>query len=123
MANVPLVKAAAEEDLTCYQGSNFYDHYYILDSSGVAISNVGWKARMKAWPKGSPLGATASLALDETSGITLAGVSGEVTFKSTLAQTRAMPPGDYDYQQEFEDAAGNVQTYKKGVLAVNMEIA
>lgn len=123
MADVPFITSPAEDALTCVQGSNLYDHYYILDNSETAISNTGWKARMKVWPKGSPAGTTALLSLDETSGITLAGATGEVTFKSTLAQTRALLAGEYDYQQEFEDASGNVQTLKVGVLTVIVEVA
>lgn len=112
------------QDFFCVAGNTFCDSFTIT-LNGSAVDLTGWKARFSAWPKESPSGTTPSLALTSTpaAGITLGGIAGTVIVKATTAQTRGLTATAYEYQLEFEDAAGDVQTYKSGTLTIEAEIA
>ena len=118
------VRAPARQDLQVVAGNTFLDSFAIT-LNGSAVDITGWKARWSIWPKDSAAGTTATLALTSTpaAGITLGGVLGTVIVKATPAQTRALTQAASEYQFELEDAAGDVQCYKCGVLTLVAEIA
>lgn len=124
MATMIFVSAPGQQDFTCIAGDTFCDPFTIT-VNGTVLDLSGWKARWSLWPRGSAGGTTPTLALTSTpaAGITLGGVLGTVIVKATPTQTRALALQEYTYQLEFEDAAGDVQTYKTGTFTVQAEIA
>lgn len=124
MATMIYLKEPGERDLTAYRGATFYEAFTFYDSNDAAVNLTGWSARFTVWPKNSPDATTASLALTSTpaAGITLGGAAGTVVIKATPTQMTAMPAGQYDYQFEFEDGAGDIQVYYKGTFTVNEDV-
>ena len=122
MTTMVFVEAPGKQDLFTTRGATLYDAFTITYND-VAIDLTGWRARFKCWLHDSAIGTTSALSLDELSGITLGTTSGTVVIKATPTQTRTLSAGRYDYQLEFEDALGNVQTYRTGSLNVEEEIA
>lgn len=111
------------KNYTVVQGQTFYDAFTFLDTLGSPANLTGWKARFTAREKGSTIGSSSSLALTEASGITLGGAAGTVVITATPTITRTMRAVAHEYQFEFEDAAGAIQTYLIGTITVSEEIA
>lgn len=125
MATMIYIEKAAERDLEAYRGVTFYDGFTFYDTADVAVDLTGWLARFTMWRKNSTPGSAAALALTSTpaAGITLGGVAGTVAIVATAAQTEALDSDQYDYQFEFEDAAGASQVYYAGIFDLKEGIA
>ena len=111
---------AANYTITCEQGAAFNLVVTWKDSSGNAINNTGYTAKMQVRQE---LNVTPVATLTtEDSQIILGGSNGQITLKLSTAETVLIEPADYYYDLELADGSGEITRVLEGVFSVKAQI-
>lgn len=106
-------------DFTLPQGST-WDDVWTLKIAGTPVNLTGSTARLQFRKAASS--PTAALSITSSSGITLGGAAGTVTFNVTDTQTSTIDAGIYVYDLEIETAGGVTSRWVEGKVNVSAEV-
>ena len=101
------------------QGST-WDDVWTLKVAGVAYDLTGCTARLQF--RKSFTDQTTALSITSSSGITLGGIAGTVTFNVADTVTAAIEAGVYVYDLEIETAGGVTSRWVQGKVNVSAEV-
>lgn len=107
-------------DFELPQGST-WDDVWTLKVAGVPYNLTGCTARLQF--RKAPTSSTAALSITSSSGMTLGGSAGTVTFNVSDITTSAIPAGIYVYDLEVETAGGVTSRWVYGKVNVSAEVS
>lgn len=111
---------AGIHNFVCDQGATFQREITWTDSSGAAINNTGYLARMQV--RATASSASTVLSISSTSGeITLGGSNGKITISVLASTTAGITAGCYVYDLEMVNGA-TVYRILQGDFEVNAEV-
>lgn len=111
----------ARRDYAVIAGNTFYESF-IVKIDGSPADLTGWKARLQARSGPDDVVPVIDVTTDN-GGIVLGGTAGTVNIIVAAETTRGWGRLAAHYQFEFEDTAGNVQTFFYGDFVVSAEWA
>lgn len=106
-------------DFELPQGST-WDDVWTLKVAGVPYNLTGCTARLQF--RKAPTSPTAALSITSSSGITLGGAAGTVTFNVADTVTSAIDAGIYVYDLEIETSGGVTSRWVYGKVNVSAEV-
>ena len=106
-------------NFTLPQGST-WDDVWTLKVAGTPYNLTGCTARLQF--RKSPSSPTTALSITSSSGITLGGSAGTITFNVTDTMTSAIDSGIYVYDLEIETAGGVTSRWVEGKVNVSAEV-
>jgi len=107
-------------DFELPQGST-WDDVWTLKVAGTPYNLTGCTARLQF--RKAPTSPTAALSITSSSGITLGGSAGTVTFNVADTVTAAIDAGIYVYDLEVETAGGVTSRWVYGKVNVSAEVS
>jgi len=106
-------------NFTLPQGST-WDDVWTLKIAGTPYDLTGCTARLQF--RKAPTSDTTALSITSSSGITLGGAAGTVTFNVADTTTAAIEAGVYVYDLEIETAGGVTSRWVQGKVNVSAEV-
>jgi hypothetical protein len=106
-------------DFELPQGST-WDDVWTLKVAGVAYNLTGCTARLQF--RKAPTSPDTALSITSSSGMTLGGAAGTITFNVTDTTTAGIPAGIYVYDLEVETAGGVTTRWVYGKVNVSAEV-
>lgn len=104
-------------DIEIYQGDTFAFALQFKDASNALINVTGWTALAQIKNSDGTPATTPAFAT------TVGGADGKITIKLTDVQSNDLAAGEYMYDVQVTDSAGNKRTYIGGRITVTEDIS